>query len=175
MCGEGGVLPQGPFLLGPEVTPHSVPHHRGGELGVTLKQKALLPLTRHWSSRLGVPIPVASEGLGREKTDVIVTGRGRAGLGGTEAQRQAPTRGFLSRGCSRHLGGRGLESTAWTDQFGGHLSGCLPPFSCERQAGHDMGDGGGLPSAPGKAVLRAMCPMTRVESLAGAEGQGEGN
>ena len=53
---------------------------------------------------------------------------------------EAPSRGCLSRGRSRHLVRTWPRvPTAWPGWLGGHLSGRLPPFSCERQAGRDRG------------------------------------
>ena len=138
----------GAVLLGPEATPDSALHHGGGGLGVTLKQKVLLPLTRPLAHQLRVPIPVASEGLGEGEN----RGWGHRGTGRGADQRPL-VRGLLQApGVDVALGPH-----ARTGQLGGHLSGCLPPFSCERQAGHDTGDDAAICSWK-SAVLRAVCP-----------------
>ena len=75
---------------------------------------------------------------------MIFLGRGWTGLGGSEATgRRSTDPRPLSRGPSRHpVWTWPRVPTARPGQLGGHLPGCLPPFSCERQAGRDTGTGG---------------------------------
>ena len=80
---------------------------------------------------------------------------------------EAPSRGCLSRGRSRHLGRTWPRvPTARLGRLGGHLSGRLPPFSCERQAGRDRGLGTAICS--GSSLCRNPGPT------AGVEGEGSG-
>lgn len=92
-------------LLGPAAMPHSACHHRG--LGVTLKWKALLPLTRPRDNPARWVFPslwLQKVGGDREKTRAIFMGRGWTGLRGTAAtEGSGVSRKLFVQGCSKHL------------------------------------------------------------------------
>ena len=84
-------------------------------------------------------------------------------VGGARLQvGEVPSRGCLSRGPSRHLVRTWPPvPTAQPGRLGGHLSGRLPPFSCERQAGRDRGLGTAICS--GSSLCRDLGPTGGVE------------
>ena len=115
-------------------------------LGVPLKWGALRTLTRPATIQpAGQSHPVASE-------EGLVWRRGKQvsffwvedgqGWGAEPPAGEAPRGGCLSRVRSRHpVRMWPRVPTARPGWLGGHLSGRLPPFSCERQAGRDRGLG----------------------------------
>ena len=102
----------GAVLLGPEATPDSALHHGGGGLGVTLKQKVLLPLTRPLAHQLRVPIPVASEGLGKGENR-MGGARGHRGTGKGADQRTLVQGLLQAPRVDVALGPHGPDRAAW--------------------------------------------------------------
>ena len=122
------------------------------------------------SSPLGSPIlwPQRRGRGGGEGNRCHFSGLRMDRVGGVRLQAgEAPSRGCLSRGRSRHLGRTWPRvPTARPGRLGVHLSGRLPPFSCERQAGRDWGLGTAICS--GSSLCRDPGPT------AGVEGEGSG-
>lgn len=110
----------------------------------------------------------------REKTHVVVMGRGWTGLRGTLATGgSGANQKLFVQGCSRHLVWMWPPlHTGRPGQLGGHLSGHLPHFHVKGRDDITWGLGAAICSWEG-IELRATCPRTRVAGLAGAECQGE--
>ena len=137
--------------------------------GPCSKWGPLCTLTRPWTVQpSGQSHPVASERQGWRRGKQVSFFWVEDGQGcGSEAVGRRSAQQRLSRGRSRHLVRTWPRvPTARLGWLGGHLSGPLPPFSCERQAGRDPGLGTTICS--GSSLCRDLGPTTGVEGEGGS-------